>query len=117
LVCTVYNIANINSNGNAHDSDQSTKAKYAGNMGIIHKFPVSEIKPQSLILLHIQNSGLAGTVCILSAWCKPLFQFVTKITYALRSCYASSQCIITFYFLRRLFKYACQSRSFKLQLN
>jgi hypothetical protein len=91
-------IANTNSNGNAHHSDQSTKAKYAGNMGIIHKFLVSEIKPQSLTLLHIQNSGLAGTVRFLSACCKTLFQFVTKITYTFHSCYISSQCIITFYF-------------------
>lgn len=56
-------IANMNSNGNAHHSNQIIKAKYAGNMGIIHIFPVSEIKPQSLTVLHIQNSGLVGTVC------------------------------------------------------
>jgi hypothetical protein len=92
-----------------HDSNQSTKAKYAGNMGIIHKFPVSEIKPQSLTLLHIQSSRLSGIVCFLSAFSKPLFQFVTKLKYVLRSCYASSHCIITFYFLWRLFKYDSQS--------
>jgi hypothetical protein len=56
-------IAQTNSNGNAHHSNQSIKAKNAGNMGIILIFPVSEIKPQSLTVLHIQNSGLVGIVC------------------------------------------------------